>query len=283
MRPSSFGRDDQHQRVGRRLLGQLDDRIRALLARRGAGHADLDDLALGEQRHRAAVREQRLPVEAALDDVQLALDESLLARRGANRIRGLVDEQRLVSGHEIDRLELTGQAGSEVVAGKLHLAERDRVWRTRRQRRKTSERTVEHSNDETICAGARLIRVNVGPIMAQAARRGHRNRHAAPVAAFRCVRPQVSCVTGLPDGLVVLRRRRSSESAGRLLVRRGPRNDGSRADRRPRHSRPARHRGHAPAAAPLVHSRQPSAPAPTSTLRCRSARARRSRSPTSSH
>ena len=61
-----------------------------------------------------------VPVEAALDDVQLALDEPLLARRGANGIRGFVDEQRLVSGHEVDRLELTGQAGSEVVAGNLH-------------------------------------------------------------------------------------------------------------------------------------------------------------------
>ena len=83
-------------------------------------HANLDDLAFGEQRHRAAVRDQRLPVEAALDDVQLALGEPLRARRGANGIRGFVDEQRLVPGHEVDRLELTGQAGSEVVAGNLH-------------------------------------------------------------------------------------------------------------------------------------------------------------------
>ena len=105
---------------GEGLLRQLDDRIGALLARRGIGHADLDDLAFGEQRHRAAVREQRLPVEAALDDVQLALGESLLRARRADRIRGFVDEQRLVSGHEVDRLELTGQAGSEVVAGNFH-------------------------------------------------------------------------------------------------------------------------------------------------------------------
>jgi len=113
-------RDDQHQRVGRPLVRELDDRVGALLARRGIRHADLDDLALGEQRHRAAAGNQALPVETAFDDVQLALLESLLARRGADGIRGFVDEQRLVSGHEIDRLELTGQAGCEVVAGNLH-------------------------------------------------------------------------------------------------------------------------------------------------------------------
>ena len=124
--------DDQHQIVGRRLLRKLDDGIRALLARRRIRHANLDDLALGEQRHRPTVGEQPVPIEAALDDVQLALGETLLARGGANRVRGFVDQQRLVSGHEVDRLELTGQAGSEVVAGKLHLAERDRLSRTRR-------------------------------------------------------------------------------------------------------------------------------------------------------
>ena len=62
------------------LLGELDDRVRALLARRRIGHADLDDLALGEQRYRAAVRDQLLPVEAALDHVQLTLGEALRAR-----------------------------------------------------------------------------------------------------------------------------------------------------------------------------------------------------------
>jgi hypothetical protein len=103
------------------LPGELDDRVGALLARRGIGHPDLDDLAIGEQRHRARAGDQALPVEAALDDMQLALDESLLARGRAHGIRGFVDEQRLVSGHEVDRLELTGQVGSEVVAGNLHI------------------------------------------------------------------------------------------------------------------------------------------------------------------
>ena len=69
--------DHQHQVVRRRLRGELDDGIRALLARRRIGHADLDDLALGEQRQRATARDERIPIEAALDHVQLALGEAL--------------------------------------------------------------------------------------------------------------------------------------------------------------------------------------------------------------
>ncbi len=143
-------------------------------------------LRCGEQRHRAAARDQTLPVEAALDDVQLALDEALAACRRADRIRGFVDEQRLVTGHEVDRLELTGQAGREVVAGNLHF--RSAGIAVSERGAKTSEKN----------GRPRLIRVKVGPIMAQAARRGHRKHDAAPVAAFRCIRTQISCVTGMP-------------------------------------------------------------------------------------
>ena len=212
--------------------------------------------------------------------MQLALGEALAARRGADRIRGFVDEQRLVAGDEVDRSGADGPGWQRGCRRKSSLRGRGRVSRARHGGR-LRKRTVEHSAMRY--RGARLIRVNVGPIMDQAARRGHRKRHAAPVAAFRCIRTQVSCVTGMPDGLVVLRRRRSSESAGRLLVRCGPRSDGARADRRARHPRPARHRGHAPGAAPSVRSTRRARSRLRRRVRCRSAKARRSRSPTSSH
>src|SRR5262249_5182886 len=112
------------------------------------------------QRHRAAADNQFLPVEATLDDVQLAFLEALLASRGTDRIRGFVDEQRLVSGHEVDRLELTGQAGSEVVAGNLHFRSAGVGAATR-----CEDFGRGRSNTRKMGAGARLIQVKPGPIM----------------------------------------------------------------------------------------------------------------------
>jgi hypothetical protein len=60
------------------LPRQLDDRVGPCSPGAALRHANLDDLALSEQRHRTAVRDQALPVEAALDDVQLASSKPCL-------------------------------------------------------------------------------------------------------------------------------------------------------------------------------------------------------------
>jgi hypothetical protein len=84
--------DHQHQHIGRSLRHQFNERIGALLARRRIGHADFDDLAFGEQRHRAAVGQQRVPVETAFDDVQLTFSETLRSGAGTNGIGRFIDQ-----------------------------------------------------------------------------------------------------------------------------------------------------------------------------------------------
>src|SRR5690606_3174160 len=66
------------------------------------GHADLDDLAIREQRQVVGAALERGPTIVAIDDVQLAAVEALLLRRRAHFLERLVDEQRLVAGNEIN-------------------------------------------------------------------------------------------------------------------------------------------------------------------------------------
>ena len=65
--------------------------------------------------------EQRLPVEAALDHMQIALGETLRARARADRIGRFIDEQRFIAG-DADRFgpECRARLRREVVAGNFH-------------------------------------------------------------------------------------------------------------------------------------------------------------------
>ena len=58
---------------------------------------------------------ERLPVEAALDHIEIALGESLRARLRTNRIGRLIDEQRLIAGHEIDSGQWSGKRARQVL------------------------------------------------------------------------------------------------------------------------------------------------------------------------
>ena len=189
--------DHQHQRVGRRLLARArrshrrPARPASALAMRISmilrwANSDIERLSAS----------RRLPIEAALDDMQLALGEPCVARLRADRIRGLVDEQRLVAGDQIDRLRADGPGWPRGCRRKSSLSS------ARRGRRAAASGAAEDVGNEgrqhSLCD--QRVPGKLRPIMDQAARRGHRERHAAPVAAFRCIRPQARCVAGLPDG-----------------------------------------------------------------------------------
>ena len=82
-----------------------EDRRGAFGAWLAARHAQLDELAVAEQRAARARVRKRAPVEAALGEEHLALGETLLARRGANGVGRLERKQRLVAVDHVKRRE----------------------------------------------------------------------------------------------------------------------------------------------------------------------------------
>src|SRR5690606_28243466 len=86
------------------------------------GHADLDDLAIREQRQVVGAALERGPTIVAIDDVQLAAVEALLLRRRAHFLERLVDEQRLVTGNEINAGEPLLEVPRQLPCGDLQAA-----------------------------------------------------------------------------------------------------------------------------------------------------------------
>ena len=114
-------------------------RLGAVLARLARRNADLDQLAVGEQAQRLRRAEQAAPVEVrAGDGVHLALAAAGGARGGADRVGGLLGEQRLVAPHGVDGAQLALELAGEAVGGDLHRSLR-LEQRTEASRRSTCE------------------------------------------------------------------------------------------------------------------------------------------------
>ncbi|TWG78717.1 hypothetical protein L602_000900000210 [Cupriavidus gilardii J11] len=115
---------DQHHHIGRRLRRHRAQHLAAFLARFAGRDAQLDDLAVAEQRHRLLRLQQLAPLKTPLRHQHLALAEARLARRGAQAIDGLQHQQVLVAVHDVKRREATrlrlAQMGVESVELELH-------------------------------------------------------------------------------------------------------------------------------------------------------------------
>jgi len=118
--PVELARDHEHERVGRRIRRKLYQDIGTLFARCRVREANFQDLALCKQRQRLTVCKQRVPIEAALDRVQVAFRETARARLGAYCVGRFAHKQRLVTGHQIHVTEPSRELVMEVVAGDLH-------------------------------------------------------------------------------------------------------------------------------------------------------------------
>ena len=114
-------RDDVAAAACDRDLAVALQRLRAVLAGLARRNADLDQLAVGEQAQRLRRAEQAAPVEVrAGDGVHLALAAAGGARGGADRVGGLLGEQRLVAPHRVDRAQVALQVVGESVGVDLH-------------------------------------------------------------------------------------------------------------------------------------------------------------------
>jgi len=91
---------DQQYRIGRRLRGESRERLlpHDIRCRR---EPHLDEAPRREQRQVGRLHEQRIPVEAALREVHLAIRVVPPAGGLTHRIAGLGDEQRLGPGDQV--------------------------------------------------------------------------------------------------------------------------------------------------------------------------------------
>ena len=113
-------------------------RLRAFLAGLARRNAQLDQLPLGKQAHRLRRADQRAPVEVrrVADGEDLALAVAGGTRGGADRIAGLLRQQRLVAVHRVQRAQALGQVRGELVGLELHgqsgliAARRRSTWAT---------------------------------------------------------------------------------------------------------------------------------------------------------
>ena len=86
----------------------------------------LEEPAGREQRQVRGVREQRIPVEAALEEMHLAVGVALGPRGSAERIAGLGDQQRLGAGDEVGAAQAAGQCSGQRLGGDSHCARKSR-------------------------------------------------------------------------------------------------------------------------------------------------------------
>src|SRR5262249_29714747 len=91
------------------------DRLRALRAGLARGDAQLDQLALAEERHARGARHELAPVEAPLGEEHGTLGEPLRARLCADRVGGLEREQRVVAVNRVQRPELAPEMAVELL------------------------------------------------------------------------------------------------------------------------------------------------------------------------
>ena len=77
-------------------------------------------LAVAEQARVRVGAEERVPLEARLDDQHLALGRAGRARRRADRVAGLERQQRLVAVDDVERLRAALQMRGELFEPELH-------------------------------------------------------------------------------------------------------------------------------------------------------------------
>src|SRR5690606_10401810 len=92
----------------------------AFVARLTVRNAQLDQALLGKQRQAGAGFVELAPVETGVNAEHLALIEPLLAGGGADRIAGLLAQQRLIAADGINRGEVTLQVFGELGGVELH-------------------------------------------------------------------------------------------------------------------------------------------------------------------
>ena len=113
---------DGHHVLGQPLAIALQG-LRTVLAGLAAGDADVDQLAVGKQAQRLRRAQHRRPVEMrAGDDEDFAFAVTLGARRRANRVGGLLLQQRFVAVDRVDRAQALGELGGEGVGAELHVS-----------------------------------------------------------------------------------------------------------------------------------------------------------------
>jgi hypothetical protein len=97
------------------------ERLAAFLAGLAAGQADLQDAALGEQRHALRRADDARPVAAAIGMHDLALGEALLACGGADRVLRFDRQQRFVAADHVQRRQLAAcKMSVQLLDAQLH-------------------------------------------------------------------------------------------------------------------------------------------------------------------
>ncbi len=101
---------DQHHQIGRGLRARQlrrhrAQRLAAFLAWLAGRNAQLDDLAVAEQRHRLLRLQQLAPLEAALGHQHVSLAVAGLARRLAQTVDRLEHQQMLVAVYHVQRCQ----------------------------------------------------------------------------------------------------------------------------------------------------------------------------------
>src|SRR5271155_1111057 len=159
-------------RIRRRVL-EHPCAVDAGLARR---NTQVDDLARTEQAEIAIRGGECIPLEAVVDDKELAFLEAGGAGSGADQIPGLHRQQGLVAVHDIERTEAPGE-----VPGELRQADLHRCGRLRRR--------------GATAARLRLVSWRLANGARSAARRhpGSRARAAAPALPWGVRRCRSSC------------------------------------------------------------------------------------------
>jgi hypothetical protein len=103
----------QQQRVSRWTLGQVGQRARGGRIDR-PGEAELDQAPLAEERQVRRPDHQTVPVEPAVDEVQLALRIDRVPRGPTDQVAGFADQQGFRAGNQISAAQAsckrTGQA-----------------------------------------------------------------------------------------------------------------------------------------------------------------------------
>jgi hypothetical protein len=124
--PRSLGSRHRHQQhdVGIRALAVGGERLRAGGVRLAGGQAQLDQLAVAEERGAAGRMGELAPVEIAVGLQHFPLGEALLARCRAHRVGRFEGEQRLVAVHEVGRRELLREGRFELVGLQPHRRDR---------------------------------------------------------------------------------------------------------------------------------------------------------------
>ena len=102
--------------TGRRAADRREFRqLRRAFVGLAARHAQFEKAPLGEQGQRLRRVAQFVPIKVAVDEEDLTIGEPGRARRGANRIRSLADQQGFVAGHEVNGRETAPERRGQLI------------------------------------------------------------------------------------------------------------------------------------------------------------------------